>query len=273
MEKYVRVHHQLLDFSRPRVMAIINLSADSFYTSCADWDENRLLSYVEGVMQSGADMLDIGACSTRPHSLPVAVEEEWRCLSRGLDAIRHHWHEAIISVDTFRAAIAHKAIEHGADIINDVYGGDADSNMWDVVAQKEVPYVLTHAQSVEPIKNCDVVTHQVLHFLCERINMLYQRGVKDVIIDPGFGFGKSVEQNYALLRQLHVLDVLHAPLLVGLSRKSIFYKPLNKSPKEVLPATVAAHMLALQQGANILRVHDVDAAQQAITVFLKTHKL
>lgn len=271
MEKCIQVQGRLLDFSHPRVMAILNFSADSFYASCALSDEAGLLSYVEDVLACGADILDIGACSTRPGSVPVSEEEEWRLLSQGLDCIRYHWPEAIISVDTFRARIAERAIAHGADMINDVYGGVADKDMWEVVAQKRVPYVLTHSQTVCSSDHYEATTSQVLDFLQKGLYHLRRSGVKDVIIDPGFGFGKTVEQNYALLRQLHVLDVLHAPLLVGVSRKSMLYKPLEKTAKEVLPATVAAHTIALQQGADILRVHDVDAAVQAIKIFEKTY--
>lgn len=273
MEKCIHVHHQLLDFAHPRVMAIINFSADSFYTSCDSSDEGRLLLYVEKQLQAGADILDLGACSTRPDSAPVSIKEEWQQLSHGLNVIRYHWPEVIISVDTFRADIARMALDHGADMINDVYGGEADTAMWDVIAKYRVPYVLTHAQPIESIANYDATIYGVLDFLQKRIDVLHSRGVKDVVIDPGFGFAKSVEQNYALLRQLEVLNVLHAPLLVGVSRKSMLYKPLGKTPQEVLPATVAAHVIALQQGANILRVHDVDAAVQAIAVFEWTHNI
>lgn len=271
MEKCIQVQRRLLNFSHPRVMAIINFSADSFYASCEPSDEAGLLSYVEGVLASGADILDIGACSTRPGSTPVSMEEEWELLSQGLDSIRYHWPQAIISVDTFRASIAERAISHGADMINDVYGGAADKDMWELIARKRVPYVLTHSQAICPMDQYDATTSQVLDYLQKGLSHLHACGVKDVIIDPGFGFGKTVEQNYALLRQLHVLDALHAPLLVGVSRKSMLYKPLEKSAQEVLPATVAAHTIALQQGADILRVHDVDAAVQAIKIFEKTY--
>lgn len=272
MEKCIRLHNQLMDLSYPRVMAIINFSPDSFYTSCDVADEQHLLLQVEKALKAGADILDIGACSTRPGSQPVDATTEWELLSKGLQIIRHHWHEVPISIDTFRADIAQQAIQHGADMINDVSGGHADSRMWEVVAQQQVPYVLTHAQAIPTPDNAyDNTMTEVLHFLQQRLDTLHRLGVADVIIDPGFGFGKTIEQNYSLLRQLEVLQTLRVPLLVGISRKSMLYQPLQTTPEAVLPATVAAHTISLERGANILRVHDVEAAVQAIQIHHLTH--
>lgn len=271
MEKSIRIGNRLMDFSRPRVMAIINLSDESFYTSCSATDESALLAYVESALSKGADMLDVGACSTRPGSDPVSEQLEWERLSLGLRAIRHHWPEVILSVDTFRAAVADKALLAGADIINDVYGGEKEAAMWDVVAAHRVPYVLTHSMPIAPAENYDPTMSELLHYLQDRLYRLHRKGVADVIVDPGFGFGKTVEQNYAILRQLDLLDVLHAPVLVGVSRKSMLYRPLDATPDQVLPATVAAHTMALERGADILRVHDVEAAHQAIRIFELTH--
>lgn len=262
MEMSIRLHNGLMTLSRPRVMAIINFSPDSFFSWCDVSAEAQLLSQVEDVLSAGADILDLGACSTRPGAVPVDAAAEWGLLSRGLDIIRHHWTDVPISVDTFRAAIAEQAIAHGADMINDVSGEQADPQMWEVVARHHVPYVLTHAQ---PIGACPMT--EVLDFLQSYLDRLHRLGIADVIVDPGFGFGKTVEQNYALLRQLDVLQELHAPVLVGVSRKSMLYKPLQATPADVLPATVAANTLALERGAHILRVHDVAAATQAITVY------
>lgn len=266
MELSLLIRNRLMSLSRPRVMAIINFSPDSFYTSCDVSHESDLLSHVEEALRSGADILDLGACSTRPNSTPVDTATEWQLLSRGLDMIRHHWHDVPISVDTFRAEIAERAIAHGADMINDVSGANADPRLWDLVARHHVPYVLTHAQpTAEP------VMVEVLHFLQQYMDQLHRRGVADVIIDPGFGFGKTMEQNYALLNQLEVLQTLCAPVLVGVSRKSMLYKPLQTTPDEVLAATIAANTLALERGAHILRVHDVAAAHQAIQVHQLTN--
>ena len=266
MEISLLIRNQLMSLSRPRVMAIINFSPDSFYTSCDVSREADILSHVEEALRSGADILDLGACSTRPGSTPVDAATEWQLLSEGLEMIRHHWRDVPISVDTFRADIAERAIAMGADMINDVSGANADPRMWDLAAKRHVPYVLTHAQSVAEPAMVDV-----LHFLEQYIDKLHRQGVADVVIDPGFGFGKTVEQNYALLRQLDVLQALHAPVLVGISRKSMLYKPLQTTPDDVLAATIAANTLALERGAHILRVHDVKAAVQAIQIHQLTH--
>lgn len=271
MERCIRLHSRLLDVSHPKVMAIVNLSADSFYTSCNAFDEEGLLSYVDNVLKAGADILDIGACSTRPNSIAVDEDEEWLHLSQGLSAIRHHWSHIPISVDTFRSGIAERAIHHGADMINDVYGGCKDVAIWDVVAKYKVPYVLTHAVENAPQEASNLITSQVLRFMQEKLDYLHQQGVADVVVDPGFGFGKTLEQNYSLLRNLEILQSLHSPILVGISRKSMLYKPLHATPSDVIHATVAANTLALERGANILRVHDVDAAVQAIKIYELTN--
>lgn len=274
MGKYIQLHNSLLDLSHPRVMAIVNVSADSFYTSYTVSDEEEFLTSVEELIRAGADILDIGACSTRPNSTPISSEDEWLSLSRALEMIRAHWADIPISVDTFRASIADLALQHGADMINDVYGGEADTCIWDVVKKHNVPYVLTHSLAIVDSTSgqYDSTLSQSLDYLQDRLSYLYRSGVKDVLVDPGFGFGKTVEQNYTLLRQLELFHVLRAPLLVGVSRKSMLYKPLQRTPQEVLPATTAAHMVALQKGANILRVHDVEAARQAIKIYELTYQ-
>lgn len=274
MGEYIQLHNSLLDLSHPRVMAIVNVSADSFYTSYTVSDEEEFLTSVEELIRAGADILDIGACSTRPNSTPISSEDEWLSLSRALEMIRAHWADIPISVDTFRASIADLALQHEADMINDVYGGEADTCMWNVVKKHNVPYVLTHSLEIvdSTAGQYDSTLSQTLDYLQDRLSYLYRSGVKDVLVDPGFGFGKTVEQNYTLLRQLELFHVLRAPLLVGVSRKSMLYKPLQRTPQEVLPATTAAHMVALQKGANILRVHDVEAARQAIKIYELTYQ-
>ena len=272
---------QLIDLSLPRVMAIINMSPDSFYTSVygngevkddgrKEKDGDALLSAVQRALDEGADILDLGACSTRPGSTPVDAAVEWERLEWALQLIRSSFPNAVLSVDTFRAEVAERAIELGANMINDVYGGDADEKMWEVVAKYDVPYVLTLAQKLprEGEKGgYDYTMSEVLHFFEQRLDKLHRMGIKDVIVDPGFGFGKTIEQNYTILRELEILKALHAPILVGVSRKSMLYKPLGLQPIDVLPATIAANVMALERGANILRVHDVAAAKQAIEVF------
>ena len=271
---YVRTHDRLLDLSRPCVMAIVNITPDSFYTSCRTMQESEVLQCAEKALCEGAEILDLGACSTRPDAAPVSAEEEWGRLQPALQTIRKHFPDAVISIDTFRSEIARRALEEGADIINDVYGGDADNQMFDVIAHYRVPYILTHAREIpDSADGYDNTLSCVLDFLQARTDELHRRGVADVIIDPGFGFGKTIDQNYSLLRQLRVLQTLHVPILIGVSHKSMLYKPLDLTPQEVLPATIAAQTIALQQGANILRVHEVVAAKQAISVYLHTYPL
>ena len=274
---------RLMDLSLPRVMAIINVSPDSFYTSVYEnveatrrlGDEVVLLDAVQRALDEGADILDIGACSTRPGSTPVDAAVEWERLEWALKLVRSHFPDAVVSVDTFRADVAEKAIGLGANIINDVSGGAADERMWDVVARYDVPYVLTLAQELRKggeKEGYDYTMSEVLRFFEERLDRLHRMGVKDVVLDPGFGFGKTLEDNYTILREMEVLKVLHAPMLVGVSRKSMLYKPLGLEPKDVLSATIAAQVMALERGANILRVHDVAAAKQAIQIVQLTHK-
>ena len=275
MQQSIKVHSRLLDLSSPKVMAIVNVTPDSFYTSWGGFDMDTLLHNIQTMMEQGADIIDVGACSTRPNSTPVNAEEEWKRLAPVLQLIRTHFPNVILSVDTFRAGIADKAIKAGADIINDVCGGN-DEEMWKVIARHNVPYILTYAQEIQSqgeVKDYDYTMSHVLDYFQSRLDALHRMGVADVVVDPGFGFGKTVEQNYRILDQLDILSVLHAPILVGISRKSMLYKPLYATPEEVLPATVAANMLALERGAHILRVHDVEAAKQAITIYTLAHKI
>lgn len=273
MQLSLNIRDQLIDMSSPVVMAIVNITPDSFYTSWGNKDEDDLLNQIQEFVDQGADIIDIGACSTRPNSTPVDTTEEWNRLAPALKSIRRHFPKVIISVDTFRAEIAEKAILAGANIINDVYGGDADDKMWEVVAKYHVPYILTCAREL-PIdsKGYNYTMSHIVDFFQEQLDKLHRMGLADVIIDPGFGFGKTEQQNYTILRQLEVLSILRAPILVGISRKSMLYKPLEKSPSDVLAATIAANTIALEHGASILRVHDVVAAKQAIAIYLLTHK-
>ena len=267
MKKSILLRGQLVDFSRPRVAAIVNLSPDSFYTSYSVIDEAAFLVQIDTLLQEGADWLDLGACSTRPGFIPVSSQEEWQLLRKGIEIIRHHWPKVPLSVDTFRVEIAEKALSCGAAMVNDVGIMNEDVAVWSVLANRGVPYILTYSQEVASTN----IMSDMLHFFQERLDSLHRQGIADVVIDPGFGFAKTIQQNYAILRQLDVLRTLNAPILVGVSRKSMLYKPLQTIPADVLPATVAAHTLALERGADILRVHDVKAAVQAITIYQLTH--
>ena len=275
MRLSINTHNQLLDLSSPRVMAIVNITPDSFYTSWGDDSLEVLLSKVQILLDQGADILDLGACSTRPGSQPISAEEEWARLEPALIAIRSHFPHAIVSVDTFRSEIAEKAIQLGAHMINDVYGGIADDRMWEIIAQHKVPYILTYFEDLTALQTADGYDYtmsKMLDFFQSKLDTLHRMGVADVILDPGFGFGKNEQHNYTILREMTILNSIGAPVLVGMSRKSMFYKPLGLTPTEVLPATIAANTIAIEHGAHILRVHDVAAAKQAIAIYSLTYK-
>jgi len=271
MQKMINIKGTLMDFATPKVMAIINVTTDSFARHCTNITEAEILRWAAEALSEGADILDIGGCSTRPGSQPPSEEEEWRRVRLAVTAIRREWPEAVLSVDTWRASVARQAVEQGADIVNDISGGQFDERMFETIADLRVPYILTHTRAkpdvMQQFTDYDDLMSEILGFLQERVDMLHRMGVKDVILDPGFGFSKTTEQNYTLLRNLNCLGVLGLPILAGLSRKSMITKVLDISPDEALNGTTALHMLALQNGADILRVHDVKEAKQVITLY------
>ncbi|MBQ9522578.1 MAG: dihydropteroate synthase [Paludibacteraceae bacterium] len=256
----IRLSDHIVDVSVPKVMAIINITPDSFVPSCRCVTEVQALATAAKALQEGAAILDVGACSTRPGSEPVDAEQEWKRLAPALRALRDAFPKTPISVDTFRPAIAQRVLEtYQVDMINDVSGGSEE--MYDIVAKYRVPYILTFARTLAPEEDAVLAA---LDFFVHESDLLHRKGVADVILDPGFGFGKSIEQNYQLLHGLSRFQVLREPILVGISRKSMIYKVLNISPEEALNGTTVLHTLALQGGASILRVHDVKEAQQTI---------
>lgn len=271
----LNIKGELRVFESPVVMGIINATPDSFYAPSRVSFDGGVASRAARMIEEGAGMLDIGACSTRPGAAQPSEEDEIARLVKALDEVRGIDGGVIISVDTYRSAVARAAVEHGADIINDISGGSLDDAMFRTVAELRVPYILMHMrgtpQTMQSLTDygSEGVTVAVASWLSERLRELEQLGVADVIVDPGFGFSKTVEQNYRLLRELPVLSRLldNRPLLVGLSRKTMFWKPIGTTPENVLPATIAANTLALNAGASILRVHDVQAAVQACEVY------
>lgn len=268
----IRIGNRLLECKTPLVMGIVNVTPDSFSVHCSSCKEAEVMSVVSGMLQAGADIIDVGGYSTRPGAAFVSGEEEWNRVSVALRAIRSTWSDTVVSLDTFRSAIAQRAIEeYGPLIINDVSGGQWDENMFDVVSRARAPYILTHTRWVTPQQTLspagDDVVSEVLHFLEERLDRLHRMGVADVIVDPGFGLGKTVEESFTLLRELDVFHTLHCPLLAGLSRKSMLFKPLDITPMQALNATTAANTLALAHGADILRVHDVGEACQVVRIY------
>lgn len=248
----------------PVIMGILNVTPDSFYASSRVAGD-ALLVRAKEMLAHGAAILDLGACSTRPGGEFVSSKEELARLHAALEVLDRELPNAVVSVDTFRAEVVKECVkEHNVAIINDVSGFDWDNGMFDAVAEASLPYVLTHACDVTSLKAC---TPQVLTTLSQKMWQLRQAGVADVIVDPGFGFGKTLEQNHELFGTLKEFAMLEAPLLVGISRKSMITKVLGVSASEALEGTVALNAMALDRGANILRVHDVEVASQVVALW------
>ncbi len=269
----LRIPHRLLVIERPQVMGIVNVTPDSFFAGSRTSGADDVRRRVEQMIADGADMIDIGAYSSRPGADDVSPQEEIDRLAVGMEAIRAVSEEIPVSVDTFRADVAREAVERmGADIINDISGGALDSRMLDTVARLQVPYILMHMRSTPATMQqhtCypDGVTAGVIDELSVPLGRLEQLGVSDVIIDPGFGFAKTLEQNYELLKDMPLLsEAFHRPLLAGLSRKSMLTRLLDITADEALCATTAANAAALIGGAAILRVHDVQAAVHTVKI-------
>lgn len=260
---------RLVEIDRPWVMGIVNVTPDSFYSGSRATDELTLVGRVRQLIAEGADVLDIGACSTRPGSQSVDAQAEMDRLQWALGIIRRDAPGVILSVDTYRADVARRCVgDWGVDIINDISGGTLDDTMFKTVAQLHVPYVLMHMRgtpdTMTSLTDYDNVTADVLEWMARRIDDMRQMGVADIIADPGFGFAKTVEQNYELLARLEAFHALNAPLLVGVSRKRMIYTPLDCTADEALNGTTIVNTLALERGAHILRVHDVRAAVEAV---------
>ena len=258
-----------MQFDTPVVMGVLNVTPDSFYAGSRLGGEDALLAAARGMLDAGAAILDIGACSTRPSGEPVSEADELKRLHAALDVLDKHLPGTVVSLDTYRGAVAREcARNHNVSIINDVSGYDWDSEMLSVVASLNIPYILTHSQGwAGKAGNYSAMVPDILTSLASKMWQLRSMGVKDVIVDPGFGFGKSVEQNYELLVSLPAFKMLDAPLLVGLSRKSMITKLLSVEAADALAGTVALNMAALQRGAHILRVHDVKEAVQVVALY------
>ncbi len=268
---------KLIDLSRPQVMGILNVTPDSFYDNSRCPDATTVAERVSTMLLEGADMIDVGGYSSRPGCADVSIDEEMRRLAIGFEAIRCQKPDAIISVDTFRAEVARWSVkEWGVQIVNDISGGEMDNNMFDTVAQLRVPYVMMHMRGTpntmmqEQYLHYDDITADVLQYFATKIDRLTLMGINDIIIDPGFGFSKSLDDNYRLMSHIDEFTRLGLPLLVGISRKSMIYRLLGTTPGESLNGTTAMNVLALMGGANILRVHDVKQAVEAVKIVTKT---
>ncbi len=263
----INIRGNLMSFRPPWIMGILNVTSDSFYAGCRVESDDEVRSRVCAIRDEGADCIDVGACSSRPGSEPVSMEIEISRLLNAISIIREEWPEAVISVDTYRASVARRCIEAGADIINDISGGTLDPEMFDAVADLQVPYILTHMRgntaTMASFTQYEDVVADVIKELAYSIRDLRERGVCDIIVDPGFGFAKDVEQNYRLIESLDEFCKIGLPVLVGVSRKSMIWRPLGITPADALPGTIALNSFALLHGASILRVHDVAQAVQA----------
>ena len=270
----INVNGRLMQLDKPKVMGILNLSEDSFYASVSAPTREKVFSRVEKILSEGADIIDVGACSTRPGSSGVTLEKEMQALRMALPIIRELSPEAVVSVDTYRADVAAMCVEeYGVSMINDISAGEIDNRMFDTIARLRVPYIIMHMQGTPDTMQVNPqytdVVDEVVTYLARRANELHDRGVADVIIDPGFGFGKTLEHNYQLMSRLEELHLLEMPLLVGISRKSMIYRLLDTTPEHSLNGTTALNTVVLMKGAHILRVHDVKACRECIQMVEK----
>lgn len=268
---------QLIDLSSPKVMGILNVTPDSFYDGGHFKDEATMLRHVESILSDGATFIDVGGYSSRPGADDVSENEELQRVIPTIDLLLKHFPDTLISVDTFRSAVAQQSIEAGASIINDISAGKSDDLMLKTVGELGVPYIMMHRRgnpkTMQQQTDYNDLIKDILFYFSERIAKAHQAKINDIIIDPGFGFAKTLEQNYELLNQLNLLQLADKPILAGVSRKSMIYKTLNISAQDALNGTTALHMVALERGASILRAHDVKEAMECVTLFnqLKPH--
>ncbi|MBU3834439.1 MAG: dihydropteroate synthase [Candidatus Phocaeicola merdigallinarum] len=270
--RYINVNGQLMDLSQPRVMGILNITPDSFYADSRKQTEKDIIARIHQILDEGGDFIDIGAYSSRPDASDVSPKEEMERLKYGLEILRNECPEAVVSVDTFRADVAKMCVEeYGVALINDIAAGQMDPEMFSTIAQLKVPYIMMHMQgtpqNMQKNPHYDNPVKEIILYFAEKIDKLRASGVKDLIIDPGFGFGKTLAHNYEILDKLEELQMFQLPILIGVSRKSMVYKLLGGGPEDALNGTTALHAIALMKGARILRVHDVKAATETVRIF------
>jgi len=270
--KSIRIdNNRSISLNSPKIMGILNLTPDSFYDGGSYVGINDLLKKTEVMLEDGADIIDIGAVSTRPGAPYVDPEEEIHRLLEPLSKLVNEFPNAIFSIDTYRSKVAEESIKVGAHMINDISGGTMDSNMFDVISRYKVPYFLMHIHGTPEIMQqnpiSDGIVIRVRDFFTEQLRKLKEMDISNVILDPGFGFGKTLESNYQLLRNLERVRIDNLPILAGISRKSMINKVLNTIPETALSGTISLNTVALQSGANILRVHDVKEAKQVVELF------
>ena len=271
---YINANGKLMDLSEPQVMGILNVTPDSFYAGSRAETERDITQRIHQIVNEGASIIDIGAYSSRPNAQHISAEEEMSRLRTGLELIRKHYPEAIVSVDTFRADIARMCVEeYGVAIINDISAGNMDEQMFPTIARLGVPYIIMHMkgtpQNMQENPHYDHFLKEIFYYFSEKVQKLRDLGAKDIIIDPGFGFGKTIEHNYELMNHLEEFHLFELPILVGISRKSMIYKLLGITPEEALNGTTALNTIALTKGAHILRVHDVKEAVECVKIVQK----
>jgi dihydropteroate synthase len=276
-EQFINAGSCLVSLKKPLVMGILNVTPDSFYDGGAYLTEDKIVERVGKMLQEGADIIDVGGYSSRPGAEDIPVEKELQRVCEAVKLIKTHFSQAVISVDTFREQVAAESLKQGASIINDISGGELDKKMIPFITEAKVPYVMMHMRgtprTMTKLTSYSNIIQEIIAYFYTKINKLKQAGVNDIIVDPGFGFAKNAEQNFLILKKLSCFKVLDVPVLVGISRKSMIYKTLNIVPEEALNGTTALHMVALQNGADILRVHDVKEAVQTVKLFEKLQNI
>ena len=272
--KFLNCNGQLMNLSVPKIMGILNVTPDSFYDGNRYFSEKEIRKHIETMIDDGADIIDIGAVSSRPNAEILNEAQEWERLQKVLPLIKTYLPQVCFSLDSFRAAIAKRAVEeYGIGIINDISAGNMDKTIFKTVAALGVPYIMMHMQgtpqTMQKNPHYKDVTQDIIRFFAQKVAELKLLGINDIIIDPGFGFGKTLDHNYQLMAELSDFKIFELPLLVGISRKSMIFRLLNITPEESLSGTIALNTVALLNGANILRVHDVKEAVQVVEVVAK----
>ncbi|MBT7623095.1 MAG: dihydropteroate synthase [Flavobacteriaceae bacterium] len=266
----ININGTLLDLSTPKVMGILNITPDSFYDGGKFNSDKKILNQVDKMISQGADMIDIGGYSSRPNAKEVNIDEEIKRVLPAIELIKNKFNDIIISIDTFRSEVAKKAINTGASIINDISAGDLDPEMFNCVAELKVPYIMMHMKgtpnNMQKNPTYENVVSEIIKNLSNKLFLAKKAGIVDVIIDPGFGFGKTASHNYCILNNLSFFKELGCPILVGMSRKSMIYKLLDTNPKNALNGTICLNTISIINGAKILRVHDVKEAKEVITL-------
>ena len=270
--KYINVNGHLLDLAYPRVMGILNVTPDSFYSGSRKQTEEEIIDRCKQIMDEGGSIIDLGAYSSRPNAENISPEEEMNRLRKALQVINQHFPNAILSVDTFRADVAKMCVEeYGVAMINDIAAGMMDHQMFTTVAKLGIPDIMMHMQGtpqdMQINPHYENILKEVLYYFSEKVQRLRDLGAKDLILDPGFGFGKTVAHNYELMERMNEFAIFELPILVGVSRKSMIYKLLGGGPEDALNGTSVLNTIALSKGANILRVHDVKEAVEVVKIF------